>query len=92
MQESIPWMNYPRTGMVVERFDSAPSSSSNLKPMAKYTITMIRTYETTLEYDADTPEQALEQYTQDQEKYAVELEQCCVTSESYMLEEPIELL
>lgn len=49
--------------------------------MKTYTIEMTRTYVTYLEYEAKSKEDALLQHLKDQEKYAVELEQCCIADE-----------
>lgn len=64
--------------------------NANQKPMSTYTVKMIRTYETILEVEADSEQQAIELASQLPDRYAVELEQCCVTSEEYAVE--IELL
>lgn len=49
--------------------------------MATYTVTMRRVYETVLEYNAQSEKEAMEKFEADKEKYAVELEQCCVIKE-----------
>lgn len=49
--------------------------------MATYTVTMRRVYETVLQYEADSEKDALSKFEADSYKYAVELEQCCVTNE-----------
>lgn len=64
------------------------SSSSKIKPMPTYTIKMIRTYETIIEVDADTQEKAIAEASSHPDRYAFELEQCCVTSEEYVVDAP----
>lgn len=49
--------------------------------MATYNITMRRVYETSLQYEAQSEKEAMEKFEADSSKYAVELEQCCVTNE-----------
>lgn len=49
--------------------------------MATYNITMRRVYETVLQYEAQSEKEAMEKFKADGSKYAVELEQCCVTNE-----------
>ena len=46
-------------------------------------VLMIRTYETVLVYEADSFEEAVEMAKQDESRYYVELEQCCITDEDY---------
>ena len=52
--------------------------------MAKeITVTMIRTYETSFTVKAESNEEAIEKVKAMEDKYTVELEQCCVTQESF---------
>lgn len=48
--------------------------------MQPYTFTMIRTYETIIEIDAENYEEAMKKLSET-DVYAIELEQCCVTDE-----------
>jgi hypothetical protein len=49
----------------------------------EFNVIMIRTYETTLVYEADSFEEAVEIAKKDEFRYSVELDQCCVTFEGY---------
>ena len=46
-------------------------------------VIMVRTYETKLVYEADSFEEAVKMAMADEGRYAVELEQCCVTEEYF---------
>lgn len=46
-------------------------------------VIMVRTYETSLVYEANSFEEAVEMAKQDEDRYHVELEQCCVVDEDY---------
>jgi len=49
--------------------------------MKKFTLTMSRTYETIFEIEAENESEALNKLEQREDRYAVELEQCCVINE-----------
>lgn len=56
----------------------------------KHTIIMIRTYETSIEVEADTEFEAYEKAVSHPDRYALELEQCCITDEKYINEKNME--
>ena len=47
------------------------------------TVIMMRTYETAFTVKAASVEEAIEKVEEMEDKYAVELEQCCVTYENF---------
>jgi len=49
--------------------------------MKKFTLTMSRTYQTIFEIEAENESEAISKLEQMEDKYAVELEQCCVINE-----------
>jgi riboflavin synthase alpha subunit len=49
--------------------------------MKKFTLTMSRTYQTIFEIEAENESEALNKLEQMEDRYAVELEQCCVINE-----------
>jgi hypothetical protein len=49
--------------------------------MQTYTFIVTRTYETTIEIEAETYSEAYDQFSE-KNVYAIELEQCCVIEET----------
>jgi hypothetical protein len=52
----------------------------------EFNVTMIRKYETLLVVDAESEAEAIEKAQSLSGRYDVELEQCCVTEEDYIIE------
>lgn len=57
--------------------------------MPTYKVTMTRVYETVFEFEASSKEDALNQFEamDDTNKFATELEQCCVIEDKYEVEQ-----
>lgn len=57
--------------------------------MPTYKVTMTRVYETIFEFEASSEEDALKQFESmdDTNKFATELEQCCVIEDKYEVEQ-----